>query len=337
MTDIPPPAGNEDSTVAPTVLPPFFAYRFEPGAPVRTLETDVEGPAPAGGFRWITVRHDSADLPARLAGWGVDPVGVQALYDEETRPRCSILEHGAVIIMRGVNLNPGAEPHDMISIRLWVEPNQVIAVWRRPLRAVADLKGAVDRGSLPQTPGDLVARLALRLADRAEPIVARLNEDIDRLEEGEEEIATAAMRTELSQLRRIAIGMRRYMLPQRDALTTIDIEDFSWLTADDHMLLREAANRVTRLTEELETLRERAAIMHDEIMNRQSEEMNRRMFTLSIVATVFLPLSLISGLLGMNVGGVPLEKNELGFALVTAAICLVGVVQYWLMRERKLF
>ena len=136
-------------------------------------------------------------------------------------------------------------------------------------------------------------------------------------------------------MRREAIGLRRHLAPQRDALARLQQEDQPWLDASHRMRLRETADRVLRIVEELDELRERAAIIQDELMNRLSEQMNRTMYVLTVVASILLPLSFITGLLGINVGGIPLAENHLGFAIIVAILAIVGTLQILIFRRLK--
>ncbi len=102
------------------------------------------------------------------------------------------------------------------------------------------------------------------------------------------------------------------MFPQRDALSTLAIEDLPWLSERDRSQLREATDRITRLAEELDAIRERAAVVQDQLVERRAEAMNHNMMILAVVAAVFLPLGLLTGLLGINVGGMPGAGDQLG-------------------------
>jgi zinc transporter len=238
-----------------------------------------------------------------------------------------------VLNLRGVNLNPGADPEDMVSLRLWIDASRVLGVWRRPLMAVRDQIAAIERNRFPVSPGDLVVKFALRLADRAEPTVADLNDQIDDLEERILDPEAEVSRSGLADVRRRAIILRRYFGPQRDALTSLEIEDLSWLSDRDRSRLREAAERVYRLGEELDAIRDRAQIVHDQIMDRRAERMNRQMLLLSVVAAIFLPLGLITGLLGINVGGVPGAANPWAFWIVcTLLLALALGFMVWFRR-----
>lgn len=294
--------------------------------------------APETGFTWVHVNGATEAGRNWLAAAGLDPHESDALLAEETRPRCTL--HGDIALMnlRGVNLNPGAEPEDMVSLRLFVSARVVISVQMRTSQAVVDLMSSLDRGQGPATPGDLIARLALRLADRAEPVVAALNERADRLEDTMEQEASAdaAMRAELADIRRVSIMLRRYMFPQRDALSTLEIEDVAWLSQRDRSRLREATERVTRLAEELDAIRDRAQVVHDQIIDMRSEAMNRQMLVLSVVAAVFLPMGLVTGLLGINVGGIPGATWPGAFWAVCALLLSIGAFQVWLFRRMGL-
>ena len=289
------------------------------------------------GFIWLHMRRNDPGTPARLASLGLDPIVLQGLTAEETRPRCTVHGDGILLILRGVNLTPGAEPEDMVSIRLWLEGQRIIGIWVRPLHAVGDLLDAIGRGQAPVSPGEFVSKLVLRVTDRAEPAVSTLNEEIDELEEDILDPGTEESRFVLSDIRRRAILLRRYMIPQRDALTTLEIEDLPWLHERDRTRLREAAERVTQLGEELDAIRDRAQVVHDLLVAERADRMNQRMLVLSIVAAIFLPLSLITGLLGINVGGIPGASEPVAFWVVVVVLVGLGAVLYAWFRWLGMF
>ena len=288
-------------------------------------------------YSWLHIQGGHPETQNNLKRCGLDRLVIEALTAEETRPRCSIHGSGVVLNLRGANLNPGAQPEDMVSVRLWIEHKRVIGVWMRPLRAVRDVFDAFERGQAPVTPGEFVAKLALRLADRAEPSVAALNEQVDALEEQVLDEAAEIERTPLAEVRRACIVLRRFMIPQKDALTTLQIEDVDWLSDSDRGRIREAAERITRFGEELDAIRDRAQVIHDQIMDRRAETMNRQMLILSVVAAVFLPLGLLTGLLGINVGGVPGSDNPWAFAIVCVILVVLGALQVWWFKRMGLY
>ncbi|WP_353474563.1 zinc transporter ZntB [Salipiger sp. H15] len=300
----------------------FDAFRPAPGAP---------------GFAWQHLMRDHPDAAPRLATIGLDEFVIDALMAEETRPRCTVHGDGVLLNLRGVNPHPLAEPGDMISIRLWVEAHRIVGVSVRALDALEDMVGAMARGHGPRSPGDFVAKLALRLADRAEPEVAELTDMIDGLEERLLEDEDGTPRAELAGVRRAAILLRRYLVPQKDALLALEIEELSWLSERDRAHLREAADRVVRLGEELDAIRDRAQIVHEQLIDQRAESLNRRMLLLTVVAAIFLPLSLLTGLLGINVGGIPGAQNSWAFLIVCVVLVAVGSSVFFYFRKTGMF
>lgn len=320
-------------------IPRMLAYALDREGRATVMAPD----GPMGGeLEWRHMHWEDADA----LGWmravsGLEDDIVTALTAPETRPRCTVIAtprgDGAFINLRGVNLNEGADPEDMISIRIWLEADRIVSAWRRPLHAVSDLRQAIEREQAPTGPGDFVAKLALRLADRAEPVVAAMNETVDAMEEAVlDEQPDASLRSTLADIRRQAIVLRRYMFPQRDALSTLAIEDLAWLTERERARLREATDRITRLAEELDAIRDRAAVVQDQLVERRAEAMNRNMLILAVVAAIFLPLGLLTGLLGINVGGIPGAETGWAFWGVCLLLGLTTAFQLWLYRKLRL-
>jgi len=300
-------------------------WRIAPGGAAESVTTESGTLArpEAGGFIWVHVNCAHPGARDWLEAAPLEPLVLRALLAPETRPRCTTHGDGVLLNLRGVNLNPGDEVEDMVSLRMWVTERLVVTVQLRRLMAVGDVHDSIERGQGPDGAGELVARLALRLADRVEPVVAGLNERVDVLEDQVIEGLSTLSRRDLGDIRRVAIVLRRHMAPQRDALSTFEIEDMAWLRAHDRSRLREATERMTRLAEELDAIRDRAQVVHDQIMDARAEAMNKQMLLLSVVAAIFLPLGLLTGLLGINVGGMPGVENPNAFWIVCA--CLLGI------------
>jgi len=150
------------------------------------------------------------------------------------------------------------------------------------------------------------------------------------------EARSGNLREALGGLRRQAIMLRRYLAPQRDVLSRLQVEQAGWLGQGHRLHLREIADRITRYVEDLDAARERAAVIQEQLTGRLSEQMNRTMYVLSLVAAIFLPLGLLTGLLGINVGGIPGAENHWAFALVTFMLVVIAAGQIWLFRRTKM-
>ncbi len=266
---------------------------------------------------------------------GLGKVFADALLAEETSPRVVSTANGMLVILRGVNTNPGAVPEDMVSLRLWIEETRVISVRNRKLGSVRDIRDRLEAGQGPKSSGEFLVMVADRLVERMGPVIIDLTERLDTLEEDIEGLSPKNARANLREIRRQAITLRRYLAPQRDVLGRLQMENQNWLKPDHKLELREVASATARYVEELDAVRERAGVVHDEMMALAGESMNQTMYTLTLVATIILPLSFITGLLGMNVGGIPLAEVKVGFWLVTGGMFAAGLLLVILFRWLK--
>ncbi len=294
--------------------------------------------SPDAGHIWVHLdrKHPGSNRWLKEEA-GLDPLACEALLAEETRPRDLVIGDGLLVILRGVNLNSGADPEDMISIRVWVDSGRVITLRSPRLRAVQDIRDSIFAGTGPTSPGDFLVQLTTKLTDRTGPVVEDLDDQVDRLEEEVVEAQSHELRFKLSTLRRQGIVLRRYLAPQRDVMSRLQTERVPWLSDLHRARLREVSDRLLRYVEDLDAARERAAVTQEELANRLSEQMNKTMYVLSVVAGIFLPLGLLTGLLGINVGGIPGTENHWAFAVVCAILVILAVFVAWLFRRFRFF
>ncbi len=188
------------------------AYRIDGEGKGQAIGWDELGAADESeGWTWIHLDRSAE----RARSWlleesGIDPLIVsEALLDEETRPRFTAADDGLLLILRGVNLNPGADPEDMVALRIWAEAERVISVRQRRLLAVDDIRRAIEAGRGPKTPGELIATLAEGLVARLNGVISDLDERLDDLEDEVLSSQRGELRGELNALRREDIILRR--------------------------------------------------------------------------------------------------------------------------------
>ncbi|RRQ23628.1 zinc transporter ZntB [Guyparkeria sp. SCN-R1] len=285
---------------------------------------------------WIRFNWEDPDDRAWLEqDAGVDELVVDSLLAEDTRPRVVEHDNGLLLILRGVNLNAGSRPEDMISLRLWFDGDRLISTSRSPLRTVEGIAHRIEEGTGPADLGELLMELVEGLAERTDELIESIEEEIDELEAQLLEGADRELRGRIGQIRRSIIVIRRYLAPQRDALARLSTINRPLLASLDRGRVREQADALTRLVEDLDMARERGAMIHEQLLTRLSDQLNTRMYILSIVAAIFLPLGFVTGLFGINVGGMPWVETEMGFWWVMLLIVALGAgLGFWLKRRR---
>jgi zinc transporter len=305
------------------------------GGAVRRLSLDEAAAWRGGGFLWVHLEgKDEGDLDFLHAQPDIPDVAAGALTATETRPRCDRIEDAAILNLRG----PGElDPDDsdrLVSIRFWVNHCKILSLSRRKLGALGDVVRFMESGRLHDS-GDVVAAFAKTISKQLDPQVAALSDTLDDVESKLEEDSLYRLRRTITSVRSEAISFRRFVAPNRDALRTLVDLDFVWLAEDDRLHIVEAADRFARMAEELEAVRERAALLHEQITDLRAEQIDQRSLLIAVVAFIFLPLTFITGLLGMNVQGIPYAAEPWAFWGVVGFCLLValGVLAWFLWRR----
>ncbi len=260
---------------------------------------------------------------------------IDALTAAETRPRATEIAGGLLVYLRGVNLQPGARPEDMIALRLWLGPQGVISTQKRTLVSVETEESQLKSGEGPSTAPALVAALVDELTWRMEDVIEHLETEVESCAEQLEDAPTAALTPQLGRLRRRAITLRRYLTPQREAL--VKLQSDRLFAEQDVIQIREATDRLLRLLEDLDAAREHATLLQEEVFAVQNEAINDRMYLLAIISALFLPLGFLTGLFGINVGGLPGVENERAFWWFCAGMSVIALgVVIWMRKRRWL-
>lgn len=299
------------------------------------LIKELKADAPA----WVNLQADHENA----ANWlqthltYLNPITIQALLADETRPRCEVLENGVLLILRGVNLNEGAVPEDMVSVRMWVDPHRVVTMHRRSLKAIEKMEEACQKGQGPQSSAAFITKIIEDLLVVMEPVLQNIEERVDDLEEALMESPNSGLKNELSLIRRRALLLKRYINPQKEAISKLRNTQLEWIALNERMQLQESYDKITRFIEHLDSTRERCQIIQDELATILADRLNRNTYILTLVAGVFLPLGFITGLLGVNLGGIPGVENAYAFWLLCVACGFIVFLEILIFRKLRWF
>lgn len=275
--------------------------------------------------RWL--REDS----------GLNEFACDLLLEENTRPRLVDLQNNELLLfLRGLNLNPGADPEDMVSLRIFVSAKRVISLRLRSAHATQEVIARLQQGTGPRTSSELILYLALSMTDRIESVVLQLAEQVDAQEDAQDQDEHFTPdHQQMLVVRRRAAGLRRFLAPQRDIYGQLARHRQPWFVEDDTDYWNELNNQLTRYLEELDLTRERVSLVLESENRRLNAHMNKVMYRFGIITCIFLPMSFLTGLLGINVGGIPGGDSSLGFLIACVIIALVAVIQVVLFRRLR--
>ncbi|MEL7133824.1 MAG: CorA family divalent cation transporter, partial [Pseudomonadota bacterium] len=257
-----------------------------------------------------------------------------ALTAPETRPRADRYGDGLILNFRGVNLNQDGPADQMVAVRMWVTAQLVVTVRVRKIFALDAMRSEAEAGHAPATPMQFVSALATRLMGRVQDTVFDLAGRIDAMEDSVQD-DNQPLPPELAEERRIAIRLRRYLAPQRDALVALVGTDNPLMAQSNRDLLREQANLAKLTVEELEGLIARMTAVQDHHTAQAALLQGHNGYVLSIVAAVFLPLGFVTGLFGVNVAGMPGIDTPWAFAALCGALLVMTAGAVWVLRRLK--
>ncbi len=254
----------------------------------------------------------------------------------ESRPRSMVHNNALLLVLRTLNLTPRSEPDDLVFLRLFATQNRLISVSMHPALDFREITKSFAQNEGPSNIGDLIDTILDTTLNLISDTISDLEDYLDDLEE--QIIAckiTDHMSADLSEILRKCVVMRRYLSPEREALESLSRQKADWFDSQMGQNALDGLHRLERMIEDIDLMHDRARINQEALQNESIKRAQRNMYMLSVMATLFLPLSFITGLFGMNVGGIPLASSEMGLVIVTIIILFSGLFMLYIFKKLR--
>lgn len=286
---------------------------------------------------WLHLNYTNAESAQWLATTPLLPNAVRdALAGESLRPRVTRMGEGTLITLRCINGSTDERPDQLVAMRVYMDERLIISTRQRKVLALDDVVNELNKGTGPTDSGGWLVDVCDSLTDHASEFIEELHDKIIDLEDGllDQQVPP---RGYLALVRKQLIVMRRYMTPQRDVYSRLASERFSWMNDDQRRRMQDISDRLGRGLDEIDACIARTAVMSDEISQQMQESLSRRSYTMSLMAMVFLPSTFLTGLFGVNLGGIPGGAWRFGFSLFCILlVAVIGGVTLWLHRSKWL-
>ncbi len=286
---------------------------------------------------WVHLDANQVEARSYLRSTPLDLHIIEALLVGETRPRMVQNDDGVLLILRGINKDYEDIPEDLISIRIWLEKNVIVTTWKQEIQAVDEIKNRLLKSLGPKSVGQFSYMLSSVIAEHIAPFLTQLDDCADDIEEKILEDADTALRADITEIQRKAIVFKRYLSPQRDAINQLNLATVSWLKENHKQELAEVSNHLTRFVEDLDAIKKHAQLTNDVLSNAQADKLNNNMYMLSVITAIFLPLSFLTGLLGINIAGMPGVHSPYAFWLFSSILLIILVIQLLIFKRNKWF
>jgi zinc transporter len=267
----------------------------------------------------------------------IDEYTLQAIFDHDARPRTLLLDSGILLILRGINHNEGDEPEDMVAVRLWANEKRLISLRYRKSKALMKVSDSIVANRGPKSIGDIVTSISARMFSYIEISIGLLDERMDLIESRILDNPDKQLRQDISEVRKSAIMLRRYIAPQKEAINQLRYSEATWLSAKNLRRVQESQDTLLRGIEELDAIRERSQIVKDELVNALSDKLNRNLYVISVITAIFLPLGFLTGLFGINIGGMPGVDKEMAFTIFSGCLAVIVAIQIILFKYFRWF
>jgi zinc transporter len=283
-------------------------YELTGCKPVRLerLEKDARAPfwlhfniADARARKWLT---EEAELP---------PSALELMLEAHPRVRLTLIPGGVAAILHDLHHDFHDDPEGFGELRLYVDGQRVISARRAPLRSIDRLRRELEAGLPILSTAGWLERLVHDLTEAFAEVARSLGDRVDELEDEVVSGRGHERRVTLAQMRRLLVRFRRHVNSDRAALG--QLRGFHDAAADELATLRQTLEQLDGVAQDIELVHERVRVLQEEVSSLLAEATNRNLYVLSIVTTVLLPTTVITGIWGMNVGGLPWAQDARGF------------------------
>ena len=313
------------------------AYAFTPGRPGRAIDADEAAALLAGSQREFLWLHFSLANTAseRWLRQHAELPDVFLQPQDGSSTRLEVVDDALMGVLNDVRFY-AAEVSSASTVTVYVDRRMMLSARTTQLRAIDRLRASVKAGETFDSPAELLAHLLRDQADVLVDIVRDATRQVDDIEDhiiGQQRTS----RPKLGLIRRVLVRLQRLLAPEPAALFRLLNRPPTWLSEGDLSELRHSAEELSAAVADCVALVERVRLLQEELTALLTERTNRTLFILTVVTVLALPLTIIPGLFGMNVAGIPFSERRGGFwivALIVVSIVGLGAALAWTRRER---
>lgn len=285
-----------------------------------------------GEFAWLHFH----DIPSMLTQWPPQLAAAPAAFGDALRKghrssRLMRAHQNLIAVLNDVDYDSEREPSlEVATLWLNVDARCLLSVRSLPLRSVDRLRHDVEARQPFHSPVALLNRLLQEQAD----VLSGIARDAVHVTNDVESALGAGKLPKrsslLGKMRRDLVRLRRLLAPEPAMLFRLAIRAPEWMREEDAQSLHQCAEQFALVLRDTAGLEERIRLLQEEIASKVGERTNRSVLILTSATVIALPVTLISGLLGMNIGGLPFKYYGGGFWVVLVIAVLLTGLAAWL-------
>jgi zinc transporter len=321
----------------------IFGYLFEPNASGRPVNGGEavkwlahERERRTGGFLWL--HYDLANVATEkwlLEHLELSSAFFEAVHEGSRATRIDYADGALVAIVNDVLYNFSFEATDISTLWVCADERLVVSARRKPLRSVDRLRASVRNG---ESLGSSVELMVHLLRDQADVLVQIVRTAMTQVDDIEDSLLAGRLdhkRVNLGALRRVLVRLQRVLAPEPAALFRLLNRPPAWVADSDLQELRHSTEEFSAVLSDVAVLLERIKLLQEEMTSQINQQNKRSLFLLTVFTVLALPINIIAGLFGMNVGGVPLAQSDQGFWIIVGLVAAFTLAALWIVFRRQ--
>ena len=256
------------------------------------------------------------------------PLALEDLRKRGQRPKLEDYDEYVFLVYYGAREKGGEAAVELEEVHAFISGGYIVTSHAGPIEALAEVRKRLE-AQPPRSEQFVVYRVLDALTDSFFPVLERLDDELERLDEQIFDQPSPENLERITHLRRQLIELRRVATPQRDMLarSTDEILEIPGLQADSREYFRDVYDHAIRISEQIDSFRDLLSGSRDAYLLTVSNKLNQITTQLTVVATIFLPLSFLVGFFGQNFGWLVRNINsEADFFVLGVGSALLSVV-----------
>ncbi len=291
---------------------------------------------------WYDIRgiHDTDLLGALGEAFKIHPLALEKVADPKQRPSFEEYDRGVLLIAKAMWWNETSKSVNVEQVGIYFREGLVISFQENE----SDLFDAVRKrikegtGRVRKKGADYLAFALLdSLSDRYFPVVDPLEETVTQMEEELLKEPTQRIKEEIHRLRKQVYLIRRNTNPIKEALNRLEQSETEFIKEENLVFFRSLREQFTFISENVESTKVMLESLQELFMSEVGMRMNTIMKILTIISAVFIPLTFLAGVYGMNFDTMPGTKHPQGFYILMAVLLVILLIQIWMLKKQKWF
>lgn len=291
---------------------------------------------------WVDLEApDDEEIDILVHDFKFHPLSIEDCIFPQNRPKIEEFPDYSFIVFHAILYDPTPEKGlSFKELNIFIGKNFLVTIHDESLRSITNIKSRCKEKQeyMKKGPDFLLHLILDSIVDSYFPILDQMDEEIDKIEDKIFSQPTTQLLNRIFTLKRNLIAFRKTINPQREIINLLTRRDFPYIQSTTLVYFRDVYDHLVRMVDTIDTYREIISSALEAYLSVTSNQLNTIMKTLTIIATIMMPLTLIASFYGMNFKRFfpPLDWDYSVTVLVIMMVLITGAMLYYFHRKKWL-